>query len=49
MGAGRIVAAVADRGYILIFTEHGTILRMSFDLHTGQYTYEKIMQLEEHP
>lgn len=49
MGAGRIVAAIADRGYILIFTEHGTVLRMSFDYNTQQYTYEKLMQLVELP
>ena len=47
MGAGRIVAAIADRGWILIFTEYGTILRMRFDEMTQQYTVEKLMTLRE--
>ena len=47
MGAGRIVAAIADRGWILIFTEYGTILRMRFDEVMQSYTVEKLMSLRE--
>jgi len=45
--AGKIVAVINHRDFILIFTEHGFVYRMDYDILTYQFTVQKVMRLEE--
>ena len=45
--AGKIVAVINYRDFILIFTEHGFVYRMDFDELTQQFTSQKVMRLDE--
>ena len=45
--AGKIVAVINYRDFILKFTEHGFVYRMDFDELTQQFTSQKVMRLEE--